>query len=122
MARLLLVDDEADIRTYVAKLLELDGHEVSVAASGREALDRGPVFRPDVVIADDGLNDRYNGLEVIRGLQETLPGIATILISGFPFGQLKRSGETRGVGALVAKPFTIDELRTALDSVLAEHA
>lgn len=120
MARLLLIDDEPDIRTYVAKLLELDGHDVTTAASAREALDLGPALAPDLVIADHALNDTLHGLDVIQALKEQLPGLASILISGFPFGQLERAGSLGDVGALVSKPFTIEEMRAAVTKVLRE--
>ncbi len=68
MTRVLVVDDEPQIRRALSINLRARGYEVDVAASGEEALQRAAARVPDVVVLDLGLPG-IDGVEVIRGLR-----------------------------------------------------
>lgn len=81
MTRILLVDDDAEIRLSLRKLLEKAGFEAIAVASGRAALDRlrGEEFE---VLITDLLMDDLDGIELIRQIRSTRSGLAIIAISG----------------------------------------
>jgi len=79
-ARVLVVDDNADIRETVKFLLELDGHQVETAACGRSALERILAQPPDVVLLDIGLPD-LDGCAVASEVRAALAGRRPRLIA-----------------------------------------
>ena len=81
-ARVLIVDDEANLRRMLQALLEDAGHEVRGAASGAEALAAVPTFGPDVVLLDLVIGDGPNGLAVLEQLKAGDPELVVIMMSG----------------------------------------
>jgi CheY-like chemotaxis protein len=59
--RILLVDDEADIRALYKKLIEKGGYEVSVSRSGSEALEKIKTFKPHLIVLDHDAGDGRMG-------------------------------------------------------------
>lgn len=70
--RVLIVDDEEDIRTSLARVVRSFGHEVATAEDGRAALALAETFRPDCAILDVALQG-MNGIELARRLRESFP-------------------------------------------------
>jgi CheY-like chemotaxis protein len=121
MARILVVDDEAKYRSYLRSLLEGHGHEVKVAATGREAVGLGSRYRPAILIVDWMLRDQIHGIHVSRLLQEVVPEMRSILITAFPSEELKWSGRREGISCFVDKPFDAMEMRQAILEVTSEE-
>ncbi|HQI47352.1 MAG TPA: response regulator, partial [bacterium] len=67
--KILVIDDEIQIRRYLRIGLEAQGFRVSEAASGEEGVVQAAMIRPDLIILDLGLPDR-DGLDVLRALRE----------------------------------------------------
>ena len=109
--RVLLVEDNADIRAAVAAVLLDEGFEVIEAADGEGALVIAPACDPDVVVMDLGLPGK-SGLVVAAELRgwAALHGVALIALSGY--GQQSDSDESRRAGfvAHLVKPTSPDEL------------
>ena len=82
MPKILVVDDEVNVRKLYQMELEDDGHEVVTAANGTEALQCIRGAAPDLVILDIKLENE-NGLDVLRRMKEIQPNLAVILNSGF---------------------------------------
>ncbi len=72
--RALVVDDEADIRSSLRRILEYEGYEVSEAATGAEALARADADEPDAVLLDIKM-PRMDGLEVLAELRKRHPDL-----------------------------------------------
>ena len=86
--RILVVDDNADAANTLAELLGIDGHDVTTAYSGREALERAAAFQPRFVFLDIGLPD-MTGYEVAAQMRK-LPGMDTaVLIALTGYGQAR---------------------------------
>ena len=121
MARILIIDDEWDIRNLVSRILKQEGHEVIEAADGKEGV---RIFRenlPDLLITDIIMPEK-EGLETIMELRRDFPNVRTIAISG---GGKSLDGDTclqfaKGLGAnrTLAKPFSRQELLEAVQEVL----
>ena len=109
--RVLVVDDDQDIREMLCELLRLRGYEVEVACDGREALAR----TPDVVLLDHRMPG-LSGREVAEALQRRGCRVPVVLMSAFK-DKSALVGEA-GIAAFLAKPFEVDALTAALDRIL----
>jgi two-component system CheB/CheR fusion protein len=110
--RVLVVDDNVDAAELLAEVLELDGHEVSIAHDGVTALERVGTFSPDVVFLDIGLPG-MDGYEVARQLRERLGASTPKLVAVTGYGQAgdrQRSREA-GFDAHLVKPAELDTVR-----------
>src|SRR5882762_7838100 len=112
--KILVVDDEPNVLEALADTLVEDGHTVLRAASGRDALallDGGE--RVDVVITDLGMPG-MTGWELARALRTRWPDLPVGLISGWTSSADFSAEEASHVAFVVAKPYTLGALRTAL--------
>jgi len=110
--KVLIVDDNSDVRRLYAIGLNQRGYEVKLAANGAEAVDRIASERPDVVLLD-WVMPLMDGSEVLTWLREaTNADITVIVISGHP--QPEESQQDPRIQSWLTKPVTIDELVTAL--------
>jgi two-component system, OmpR family, response regulator len=116
MARLLVIDDDP----VLLRLAEaaLTGHEVVVAASGEEGLERYSAGPFDAVICDLNLPG-IQGFDVIRRIRETDPGARILLTTGHDPQSRLITSLRENIVDFLAKPFGIDDLRMAVDHVLA---
>ena len=105
--KVLLVDDNADVRRLYAIGLNQRGYEVKLAANGAEAVDRVASERPDYILLD-WMMPLMDGREVVErlDLQESASAIEIIVISGQPAPE---ELPTR-VRSWLTKPLTVDEL------------
>ena len=117
MARVLVVDDEPDLRELVRISLQLAGHEVSVCADGGEGLDAVRRGRPDVVVLDV-MMPVMDGWDVLRQLKaDPDPSVASIpvLMLTARADELDAiRGGIEGAVHYLTKPFSIEELRSAV--------
>ena len=112
--RLLLVDDNAEGRRALARLLELYGYEVTAVADGASALEilrRTPP--PDVLLTDLFLPD-LDGRDIARQSRVIAPATTIVMITGWDFGTDAPSCEDAGVDLLFLKPVNVTELVTKL--------
>jgi len=116
---LLLVDDEAPLRSVIAERLTEHGFDVAEAESGEKALELLSQFAFDVVISDLRL-PRIDGRQVIDHALRLYPGIIAIVVTGF--GTVKDAVETikRGAADFITKPFQFDEVMHVLRSALEQ--
>ena len=113
--RVLVVDDEAGFRDHLGAGLTRQGHEVSVAATGREAIDLGIRFRPNVLVTDWMLCNPINGLHVAHALHAVDPTLPAILMTGFPSSDLRIDARNAGVFQFIEKPFDLKALVAAVE-------
>ena len=112
--RVLIIDDNQDAREVLAMSLEIDGHRVFAAGSGREGLEVALVERPTLVIVDIGLPD-IDGYEVARRLRQALKSEATLVaFSGYGQPEDRRRSLEAGFDAHVVKPATGETILSVL--------
>jgi PAS domain S-box-containing protein len=118
--RVLVVDDDADVRESTALLLELNGYEVKVADSGEQAIALTGAFHPDVVLLDIGMPGE-NGYQVARCIRRLPSGSDLMLIALSGYGRaedLVRSQEA-GFDHHLVKPLNLTTLCGLLEKKLA---
>jgi DNA-binding NtrC family response regulator len=117
MSRILIVDDEKQIRRILAVLLAEHGHVVKEANSGEEALALQPEFQPGIVLLDISLPG-MGGMEVLRKLLERAPQADCIMMTAY--GTIRSAVEAMRLGAFdyLAKPFDNDEMLLIVERAL----
>jgi DNA-binding response OmpR family regulator len=119
MARVLVVDDDADIAAAVVEALRVGGYEADSAGTGTAALAACAAQRPDLVLLDQMLPD-IDGLEVCRRLRMT-PETSTVPVI-FLTARTDEKSRVRGLAAgaddYVVKPFSTQELVLRIRAVL----
>lgn len=115
-ARLLLVDDEVSIQRAMAPLLRSRGYSVTVAGTGREALELFERERPDLVILDLGLPD-MDGTEVCRQVRER-SDVPVLVLSARGGEKDKVAALDHGADDYVTKPFGPEELMARVRAAL----
>ncbi len=115
--RILVVDDESDVRLFLRKVLEKAGYEVLEAADGDQAIRSVSSNHIDLAIIDLVM-PHQDGIGTIQTLRRTLPGIGIIVISGAFEGRYLKTAETLGADVALAKPFVADEVLDAVVRVL----
>ncbi|MFK7987317.1 MAG: sigma-54-dependent transcriptional regulator [Sandaracinaceae bacterium] len=113
MPRVLVVDDEENIRLVLRTLLKKQGYEVSVAPDAEEALARVDEIRPDFVIADVRMSG-MTGIELTRKLTEDGRDITVIVMSAYGSVELALEALKAGAYDYIQKPFKQDEVLLAL--------
>ncbi len=120
--RVLIVDDEADIREQLSLSLSMGTYKVKTAASGREAIEVGAHYRPNVLVTDWLLKDRIHGLHVYQALQTVDPSVQSIMITGYASRELREKADSLGVFRFIEKPFEPDHLLEAVgDAAIARR-
>lgn len=120
MARVLLIDDEPQVRSAVGRFLRTLGHDVLEAAGGNEALRLADRLRVDLVITDVNMPDG-DGIEVMMALRRRAPDLPIITISGggrLPKELLLANAQVLGAVTTLAKPFELTDLRDAVAGAL----
>lgn len=117
MKRILVIEDEPQMRLGLRDNLELEGYEVETAADGEEGLAKAASFSPDLVILDVMLPKR-NGFDVCRELRARSGGIPIVMLTARSAETDKVLGLELGADDYVTKPFSITELLARVRAVL----
>ena len=121
----LLIEDDAEMRRFLARSLRRDGLRVVEAANGDDALDwLGPwalegnlESAPDLIVSDIRL-PYFNGLEILEGVRIAADRVPVILITGFPDDETIERALALGAECVLAKPFDIADFRSAVRRAL----
>jgi len=110
---ILVVDDEATMRSYLTKVLEHEGYRTTVVATGPEALEelargRYAVMALDIVLPGMG------GQEVLRRVRREWPAVAVIVMTAYPSEDAVLECMSQGAVRFLIKPFTVSEFLRAL--------
>jgi two-component system OmpR family response regulator len=116
-ARLLVVDDEPNIRELLSASLRLAGFEVVMAEDGREAVQAAERARPDLIVLDVMLPD-MDGFEVVRRLRSSGRPLPVVFLTARDGTEDKVTGLTVGGDDYVTKPFSLEEVLARIRAVL----
>ncbi|HEX6002691.1 MAG TPA: response regulator [Burkholderiales bacterium] len=117
--RVLIVDDDADMRLSLKLALEMAGYEAEVAGDGREALALQKQRPADVLITDIFMPDT-DGFEVIDAVRRGFPQTRIIVVSGgarLAKREYLLDAALMDVDAILRKPFDVETLLQTLESI-----
>jgi DNA-binding NtrC family response regulator len=120
-ARILLVDDEADLRRTLASHLEDLGHEVLPVESAEGALNHLVDFRPDLVLSDVQMSG-MNGFELLSRLREARPDVDVVIFTGYAGVQGAIDAIKHGASDYLLKPLDLDEIEGVIDRCMTDRA
>jgi DNA-binding NtrC family response regulator len=118
LATILIVDDEAPIRSAVRRFLQIKGHNVVEACDGVEALELLAVRSVDMAIVDL-MMPRMNGIELIDLMKSKYPETGIVVISGYSDNK-DLSTSQPNVATILKKPFELQNLAEAVDLALGQ--
>jgi len=109
--RILVVEDDADVRRVIVDSLSFAGHTVSPAADGPTGLATLARMAPDLLIVDYAMRG-MNGAEVIKHAREIFPDLPVILATGY--ADMAEVGRVLGAQSILVKPFDVETLLQAV--------
>ncbi len=119
-AKVLVVDDEDDVRSYAGAVFRMSGSEVRCVRSADEALELLSRWVPDVLVSDLGMpeKDGFELLRAIRASAQEIAEIPVIALTAYARPEDRERAEREGFEEFVAKPVDPAQLRTAVARVL----
>lgn len=120
MARIVVAEDDENFRNVLRLTLVKLGHEPTMTGNGKEAVASCAEAEPDLVITDLIMPER-EGVETIQIIRKRWPKVRIIAMSGgarMSTGDLLRLAKLMGAREVLAKPFSSQELQSAIDSAL----
>lgn len=111
--RVLVVDDDAIVREVISTYLTDDGYAVTLAANGRDGLEKFCAAEFDIVLTDRSMPE-MEGDELAREVKKRRPGVPVILVTGFGDIMAATGEKPEGVDVVMCKPFTMAGLQTTL--------
>ena len=109
MAKLLIVDDERDIREFAKNFFKKRGIEVFTASGGNEAFDIVAKEKPDLVLLDVRMEE-MTGVELLRQIRGNKNEVKVIMVTGVEDEAVKDEANSLGVLGYIHKPLILDEL------------
>ncbi len=128
MAYLLIVDDDLDFATAVARVLSQEGHETAIETDAAKAVERIEQRRPEAVILDVMFpEDDTAGFDVARTIRRTFGPLPVVLLTAvnqqFPLGFSPRDLDAKWLPAVdfLEKPIDFARLTATVNAILARH-
>lgn len=113
--KILVADDDPVIRKLLCQVLSEDGHKVSLATNGAQAIEKVQEEDFELLLSDVHM-PVMNGLETLRTMRSTFPQLPVVMMDSYP-DQLVKQAENEGALTCIHKPFDLKELREVIEKV-----
>lgn len=120
-ARILLIDDDDNIREVISDMLEYLGHKVMSVPNGDKGIEMFGQQEFDLVITDLGMPG-LSGWDVVRICKNSRPDVPVVMISGWGNQINEETAARSQLDGILAKPFEMSKIKTMLDSILSAKA
>ncbi|MEM3623484.1 MAG: response regulator [Candidatus Bathyarchaeia archaeon] len=119
-ARILIIDDDEDIRKVLKTILEDEGYSADTAASGKEAIIKSHRKFYNLALIDIKLPDMA-GIKLLKRIKDTVPKMRKIIITGYPSIQNAIEAVNQGADAYIVKPFDMDKVLATIKEQLKKQ-
>lgn len=122
MAKILLVDDEEPVRAFLKRGLELDGHMVSLAVDGADAIDRLSEVSGDFeLMLTDIRMPVMDGIALALAAKRDYPALTILLMTGYAEQRERAKNLEAIVSDVLTKPFSLAEVRASVSRALGSR-
>ena len=118
MVRVLIVEDDEEMRSLLKDFFEEEGFETDSASNGVDALQRLAKDRFDLIITDIRMPG-LTGLDILPGIKKLDPDASVIAITAFGSDEVYRKSLERGATAFLEKPVHFDQLRMLIHETVS---
>ena len=119
-ARILIVDDDENIRKVLSTILVEEGYAIDTARNGKEAINKSNEKFYNLALIDIRLPD-IQGVELLSKIRDTTPKMRKIIITGYPSLQNAVEALNRGADAYVMKPFEMEKILKTIKEQLRKQ-
>ncbi|MEM2999137.1 MAG: response regulator [Candidatus Bathyarchaeia archaeon] len=109
VARILVIDDDENIRKVLKTILEDEGYVVDTAETAKEGIQKSENSFYNIALIDVRLPD-MEGIELLSKLRDTKPKMRKLIVTGYPTLQNAIAAVNKGADAYVVKPFEVDKI------------
>lgn len=118
MAQILVAEDEPNVRAFIARALELSGHETTVAEDGQRALEALAENAFDLLLSDIVMPE-LDGIALALKAAQDYPEMPVLLMSGYAQERQRAHNLDALAHSVLAKPFDLATLRATVEAALA---
>ncbi len=120
MKRILIVEDQSDIRKLIRMTLEFEDYEIHEAADGAFGLRMASAVRPDLVLLDVMMPGEMDGLQVCQAIKANpvLAGMKVVLLTARGQARDREAGQKAGADEYLVKPFSPLQLIETIERLL----
>jgi len=119
-ARILIVDDDENIRKVLKTILEDEGYAVDEAENAKKAIEKSRRYVYNLALIDIRLPD-MEGIELLTRMKDTVPKMRKIIITGYPTLQNAIEAVNRGADAYILKPFDMEKVLATIKEQLRKY-
>jgi len=121
LARILIIDDDDNIRKVLQTILEDEGYHVDTAETAKKGIEKSEESFYNLALIDVRLPD-MEGIELLTKLRETKPKMRKIIVTGYPTLQNAVSAVNKGADGYVLKPFDVEKILATIKEQLQKQA
>jgi DNA-binding NtrC family response regulator len=119
-ARILIIDDDENIRKVLQTILEDEGYFVETADTAKKGIERSEKAFYNLALIDVRLPD-MEGIELLSKMRKTKPKMRKIIVTGYPTLQNAISAVNKGADAYVMKPFEVEKILQTIQDQLKKQ-
>lgn len=119
-ARILVIDDDEDIREAMSTVLEEEGYLVDTVMNGKEAIEKSKAKFYNIALVDIRLPD-MEGIRLLTAMKETMPNMVKIIVTGYPSQENAVEAVNKGADGYIIKPFKNEDLLNAIKENLKKQ-
>jgi ATP-dependent Lon protease len=116
-SQVLVVDDEEIARTNLEYILRKEGHQVSTAANGLEAMEKVKAQEFDVILTDLKM-EKMDGIQLLESVKQIAPHTEIIMVTGYATVSTAVDALKKGAAHYLSKPIKLEELRTTVREII----
>jgi DNA-binding NtrC family response regulator len=120
-ARILVIDDDENIRKVLVAILEDEGYQVESAGTAKDGIEKTKKNFYNVALIDIRLPD-MEGIELLTKIKDTTPKMRKIIITGYPTLQNAVDAVNKGANAYILKPFDVDKVLQTIQEQLKKQS